>query len=312
MREKIFHWKKTWICLMIVLLMASGGCIKLSPMIEEQPLTVTDDLGRDVIIPKELNRIVSLSPSNTEILFALGLGDKVVGVTRYCNYPPEAQEKEEIGGFVSVNIEKVVALKPDLILADSSLQKAVVEELEKLGLSVVALGADDVDEILEDVELIGKITGREEIAQELTANMRDKIKAITDNTKSLNEGQLPKALFILELDPLRVAGPGSLAHILIQLAGGYNIAADADARYVVYNSELLIERDPDVIIFNKQMGTIEITAQDLKGQPGWDAISAVKNDRVYGIDGDIISRKGPRIVDGLEEIAIYIHPELFK
>lgn len=298
--------------LVIVFIIASNGCIELTPSVGESPLIITDDLGRDVTIPKELNRIVSLSPSNTEILFALGLGDKVVGVTRYCNYPPEAQERAEIGGFTTVNIEKVVALRPDLVLADSSLQKAVVEELEKFGLSVVALGSDDVDDILEDIELIGKITGREEIAQELTANMRKRIKAITDNTKGLNETQLTKALFILGLDPLRVAGPGSLAHILIQLAGGCNIAADAEAKYVVYSSELLIERDPDVIIFNKNMGTIEITVNDLKGQPGWDAISAVKNGRVYGIDGDIISRKGPRIVDGLEDIAGCIHPELFE
>ncbi len=304
--------KNIWIGLLIVLLISSSGCIELPSMTEEHPLTITDDLGRDVPIPKELNRIISLSPSNTEILFALGLGNKVVGVTRYCNYPPEAQEREEIGGFVSVNIEKVVSLKPDLVLADSRLQRSVVEELEKLGLSVVALGSDDVDEILEDIELIGKITGREEIAQELTANMRNRIKAITDNTKDIKEDQLPKTLFIHELDPLRVSGPESLAHILIQLAGGHNIAADAEAKSVLYSLELLIEQDPDVIIFNKQMGTIEITVHDLKGQPGWDVISAVKNDRIYGIDGDIISRKGPRIVDGLEEMARCIHPELFE
>lgn len=304
--------KNIWISLLILLLISSSGCIELPPMAEEHALTITDDLEREVPIPKELNRIVSLSPSNTEILFALGLGDKVVGVTRYCNYPPEAQEREEIGGFVSVNIEKVVSLKPDLVLADSRLQRAIVEELEKLGLSVVALGSDDVDEILEDIETIGKITGREKIAQELTANMRNRIKAITDNTKNLSEDQLPKALFIHELDPLRVSGPGSLAHILIQLAGGHNIAADAEAKSVIYSLELLIEHDPDVIIFNKQMGTIEITVHDLKEQPGWGGISAVKNDRVYGIDGDIISRRGPRIIDGLEEVAGCIHPELFE
>lgn len=306
------HRRNIGAILVIAFIIASNGCIELTPSVGESPLIITDDLGRDVTIPKELNRIVSLSPSNTEILFALGLGDKVVGVTSYCNYPPEAQERAEIGGFTTVNIEKVVALKPDLVLADSSLQRAIVKELENFGLSVVALGADDVDDILEDIELIGKITGRGGAAQELTANMRKRIKAITDNTKDLNETQLPQVLFILELDPLRVAGPGSLAHILIQLAGGRNIAADAEAKYVVYSSELLIERDPDVIIFNKNMGTIEITVNDLKGQPGWDVISAVKNDRVYGIDGDIISRKGPRIVDGLEEMAGGIHPELFE
>ncbi|NYT00509.1 MAG: cobalamin-binding protein [Methanocellales archaeon] len=304
--------KNIWINFFIVLLIAFSCCIELTPIAEEPHLIITDDLGREVPIPKELNRIISLSPSNTEILFALGLGDKVVGLTRYCNYPPEAQEREEIGGFVSVNIEKVVSLKPDLILADASLQRAVVEELEKLGLSVFALGSDDVDEILEDIEIIGKITGKEEIAQELTANMRNRIKVITDNTRDLNEEQLSKTLFIHGLDPLRVSGPGSLAHILIELAGGRNIAADAEAKSVAYSLELLIEHDPDVIIFNKQMGTIEITVQDLKDQPGWGVISAVKNDRVYGIEGDIVSRRGPRIVDGLEEVARSIHPELFE
>ncbi|MDD2777487.1 MAG: ABC transporter substrate-binding protein [Methanocellales archaeon] len=304
--------RNTGTILVIAFIIASNGCITLTPSVGESPLIITDDLGREVTIPKELNRIVSLSPSNTEILFSLGLGDKVVGVTSYCNYPPEAQERLEIGGFVTVNIEKVVALRPDLVLADSRLQKAVVEELEKLDLSVVALRSDDMDEILEDIELIGKITGREGASQELTANMRKRIKAITDNTKDLNEDQLPHVLFIHQLDPLSVSGPGSLAHILIQLAGGLNIAADVEAKSVVYNLELLIERDPDVIIFNKNMGTIEITVNDLKGQPGWNVISAVKNDRVYGIDGDVVSRKGPRIVDGLEEMARCIHPELFE
>ncbi|MDI6639460.1 MAG: ABC transporter substrate-binding protein [Methanocellales archaeon] len=306
------NWKKVGAILVIASLITFSGCIQLPPKVEERPLTITDDLGRDVAIPKELNRIVSLAPSNTEILFALGLGDKVVGVTEYCNYPPEALQKKKIGGFVTVSIEKVVDLNPDLVLADAHFHRTFVEELEKLGLSVVALRSDDMDEILEDIELIGKITGREEIAQELTANMGNRIKAITDKTKNLTEAQLPKVLFIYELDPLRVSGPGSLAHILIQLAGGHNIAADAKAKSVVYSSELLIERDPDVIIFNKYMGTIRITVDDLKGQPGWHVISAVKNDRVYGIDGDIVSRSGPRIVDGLEEMAKYIHPELFE
>lgn len=302
------NWKKIGTILIALLfLTALSGCIELPLRIEERPLAITDDLGREVDIPEELNRIVSLAPSNTEILFALGLGDGVIGVTEFCNYPLEAQEKDKIGGFATVNIEKVVALAPDLVLA-TSIHEPIIEDLERLNLTVVVLDPKNVDDILGDIRLIGRITGQVGAAEELATNMEHRINAITDRTRDLPDAQNPKVFYIVWNDPLMTAGPGTFTNDLIHLAGGINIAGDAETRFPVYSLEMLIERNPDVIIFSTHAG---ITAEQLKTDEVLQGISAIETGRIFSIDSDIVSRPGPRIVDGLEEMAKYVHPELF-
>lgn len=274
-------------------------------------LTVVDGLGRTVNIPQQPERIVSLAPSNTEILYALELGDKVVGVTEYCDYPPEAKEKEKIGSYVRINIEKVVALEPDLVLGVGK-DEPIVKELENLGLTVVILEAQTIDDVLENIKLVGRITGQVEIAQELMANMEQRIKATTKKTENLTDAQRPRVYYEISPDPLMAAGPGTWHHNLIELAGGVNIAADAKTKYPVYSLELLLERNPEVIIMSTRMGTQEFqTVEQLKAREGWQTIDAVRNDRVYMIERDIIARSGPRLVDALEQMAKFIHPELF-
>lgn len=304
---------KKFITMSILIATVFSGLNNIS-LAQEFPLTVIDSSGKEVTIPKEPKTIVSLAPSNTEILFALGLGNKVIGVTTYCNYPPEAQDRIKIGGWTTVNIEKVVELKPDLVLGTSQLQKAgaFVEELKRLGLTVIALNADNIEDVLENIKLVGKVTGQRKTAEELTRKLEQRIKAVTDKTKDLPDSQRPRVFHEAEYDPLKTTGPRTFMHDLIHLAGGVNIASDALTKYPVYNLEILIERNPEVIILSLGMGSIDASVEGVKSRQTWQIIDAVKNNRVYGINADIIARAGPRIADALEEIARYIHPELFE
>ena len=295
----------------ILMLIGLSGLSEVS-LGNEFPLTVTDDLGRNVTINREPQSIISLAPSNTEILFALGLGDRVIAVSEYCNYPLEAQNKAKVGGFSTVNIEKVVSLKPDLVLAAGGVQEAVVGELERLGLTVIALNAKSIEEVFENIRLVGKVVAQLETARELTTNLEQRIRAVTDKTKDLPDSQRPTIFYEVQYDPLMTAGPGTFIDDLIHLAGGVNIASDAVAKYPVYNLEILVERNPEVIIISVGHGSIEASVEGVKSRGRWQIIDAVKNDRVYGINADLVSRPGPRIVDALEEMARFIHPELFK
>jgi len=306
--------RSKWALLVTVSILMWIAFDKLSgiSLAQKFPLTITDSLGRDVVISKQPETIISLAPSNTEILFALGLGDRVIAVSEYCNYPPEAQDRTKIGGFSTVNIEKVVDLKPDLVLATCGVQEAIVEELERLGLTVIALDAKNIEDVIKNIRLVGKATGQLEIAEELARRLEQRIKAVTDKTRDLPDNQKPKVFYEIWNDPLMTVGPGTFIHHLIHLAGGVNIALDSKTEYPVYNLELLIERNPEVIIISLGHGSSTTSVEGVKSREGWQIIDAVKNNRVYNINADIIARTGPRIADALEEIAGYIHPELFK
>jgi len=298
--------------LMGILMLSGLGGLSEVLAANEFPLAVTDDLGRNVTISSEPQSIVSLAPSNTEILFALELGDRVMAVSGYCNYPLEAQNKIKIGGFSTVNIEKVVSLRPDLVIATGGVQEAVVEELERLGLTVIALEAKSIENVLENIRLVGKAAGEPEAARELTTKLEQRTKAVTDKAKDLPDSQRPRVFYEIQYEPLMTAGPGTFIDDLIHLAGGVNIASDAAAKYPVYNLETLIERNPEVIIISVGHGSIAASVEVVKSRKRWQIIDAIKNNRVYGINADLVSRPGPRIVDGIEEMARFIHPDLFK
>ncbi len=278
----------------------------------EFPLRIVDGVGRQVSISEQPETIVSLAPSNTEILFALGLGDKLVAVSQYCNYPPEVQNKPKVGGFSTINIEKVVSLEPDLVLATGGVQKKVVRDLERLGLTVISLDAKRIGDVLQNILLVGKVTGRMESAKRLRSNLEERIRTVTNKTGDLPDTQRPRVFYEVQYDPLMTAGPGTFIDDLIHLAGGVNIASDSATEFPVYNLEILIERNPEVIIVSFSHGSIMASVEGVKNRKRWQITDAVKNNRLYGIHADLVSRPGPRIVDGLEDIAKYIHPELFK
>ena len=273
------------------------------------PGTFTDDLGREVSIEKVPQRIISLAPSNTEILFALGLGDRVVGVTRYCNYPEEAKQKEQIGGFADQDPEKIIALKPDLILASGTLQKSMVATLEERGQTVFWLYPHTVKDILESFVRIGEITGSSATAQQLKERIEERIKTVEERVKDIPEQERPTVFRVMGLDPPGTIGGESFQTDEFWIAGGKNIFADTDKNYFQLDLETLTKLDPDIIVI---CGEDEEEAKArIKSQEGWGGLTAVKADRIVVISCDLICRPSPRIGQTIEQLAREFHPERF-
>ena len=269
------------------------------------PLKVTDFLGREVTIEKEPQRIVSLAPSTTELIYALGAGNKVVGVTDFDNYPPEVKDVPKVGGFKGPNVEAITAQKPDIIFASTLSGKEQMESLEKMGIPVVMLEAKNIAQIYQSIRIIGQITGTEKKGEELIKQMQDKIKEINDKVKDLPKVSV---FYLVSLDGNWTSGKGTFIDELINLAGGKNVAEDVNG-WAQYSVEELVKKNPDVIITSPHAGDVK----DIKNMAGYKDTNAVKNDKIFVISNDdIISRASNRIVLGLEEIAKFLHPEAFK
>lgn len=284
-----------------------------SPPTAHFPLTVTDGLGRQVTLPTSPGRIVSLAPKNTELLFALGAGDRLVGVTTYCNHPPEASERPKVGGFTSssINLERVLGLRPDLVLCVGDLHRPTIEQLELLHVPVLALGAESLRALLDELELLGLVLERESASERLRASMQRRVEQIRGRLHDLPAEQRLKVFYQVWEDPLTAAGPASYLGELIELAGGENIVSAADAPYLRISEEELLVRNPDVIIA-PSMGASRIDREQLLRRPAWRNLRAVQTGRVYVLDGDLVSRCGPRIIDALEKVACLLYPERFE
>ncbi len=276
--------------------------------------TVADDLGREVSVAFPPERIVSLSPSNTEILFALGLKDRVVGATKYCNYPPSVLELKDgkkievVGGYVDPDIERILSLHPDLVLASRTRSSGAVSLLDKEGIATFVVDPNNLSSIIHSIEKVGKITGKEADASDLCNMMKSRIKAVSDKTSSLPK---TRVLYIVWHDPVKTAGYGTFEDELIEKAGGVNIFHDLSG-YVQVDPEAIAVRNPEVIIACSGMGSgADMPLQWAKTERGLNQTDARKNDRIYQAEGDLITRTGPRIVDGLEMLAKFIHSEAF-
>jgi iron complex transport system substrate-binding protein len=306
--------KKTGaILLMAVLLFIFlASCTNTTESAPPSSIEIIDQLGRTVRLETtNPQRIISLAPSHTETIFALGLGDRLVAVTDYCNYPPEAKDKPSIGGFSTPNIEEVVAMDPDLVLATNIHESEVIPQLEAKGLTVVAVNPTTIDEVIESLTLIGKVTGAEKEAASLVADMQKRIKAVTDKTGKLTEAEKPRVLYIVWHEPLMAAGSGTLHDELIRTAGGINVAGGLDS-YATISLEAVVTANPQVMIAGVGMGTGEdLPLQFITTEDRLKDTDARKNNRIYGIDTDLVGRPGPRIVEALEQFAGFIHPELF-
>lgn len=271
---------------------------------------VIDSRGQEVAMPAKVERIVSLAPSNTEILFALGLGDKVVGVTNFCDYPEEAKAIEKVGDAFNMNVEKIVSLSPDLVLAIGGMTE-VMAKLEELGLAVVVLQPADLESIYQTIELVGQAAGAEAAAQALVASMRERVEAIEERLAGVAER--PKVFYELDAtDPAKpyTAGPGTWHDQFIGLAGGINVAGQVDMPWVQFSTEEIIAQDPQVIVLGD--ANYGVTAEDVARRPGWEVIAAVRKGAIYPIDDNLISRPGPRVVEGIEALARILHPERFE
>lgn len=250
-----------------------------------------------------------MSPAHTEILFALGLGDRVVGVSDYSDYPAEAAKVTNIGGYDSPNIEKIISLNPDLVLATEEHEKAV-DQLTKYNIPTVSLNPKSVSEVFDTITLIGKVTGRDVQAAALVADMKSRIAKITTKTAQLTDAQKPKVLIVIWHDPLMTVGSGTFHDELIKMAGGVNIAGNLSG-YPAISLETVIADNPQIIIAGVGMGEGESLSFDfVKTDKRLSNTDARLNNRVYGANMDIISRPGPRLADALETLFKLIHPEL--
>lgn len=307
-----YHHICTIFLVSAIALIFSASCTSPPESEAPYPTTITDQLGRTAALDKPPQRIISLAPSNTEILYALELAERVVAVTDYCSYPLEAEAKPTIGGFSTPNIEEIMASSPDLILATSIHETKIIPQLEGKGLTVLALNPKTIDAVLGAILLTGKVAGVEKNAAELVDGMRQRIKAVTDRTAGLMPEQRPRAFYIVWHDPLQTAGSGTLQDELIQKAGGTNIAQGL-TDYANISLEVVVRDNPEVIIAGVGHGSgQDQTFQYAQTEPRLRDTDARRNSRIYAIDSDLTSRPGPRIVEGLEQLAQFIHPELFK
>lgn len=282
----------------------AGGAVAQAP--GKFPLTFKDGTGTEVTLEKKPKRIVSIMPSTTEIAYAVGAGDKIVGVSNYDNYPEEVTKKEKVGDL-KVNLEKVVSLEPDLILADTGNGEAV-DALRKMGLPVVVMEAKNFDEIYTSIEMIGKATGNDAKAAEVVDKMKADVEAVKKKVDSVAEDKRPNVW--VEVDPsLFTAGTGTFIHDMITMAGGKNIAADLEG-WKQLSEEKVLQRNPDVIL-NTYGYYDKESAEKIIKRPKWQHVKAVQNGRVFAVDSDVVNRPGPRITEGLREIAAELHPELF-
>ena len=295
-----------FVALLSLLVTMTTGC---QPQFH--PGTFTDDMGREVSIDKIPQRIVSHVPSITETLFALDLGERVVGVSDYCNYPPEAGLKPSVGNYFNPSIETIIAQDPDLVITDGY-SEGLIPQLESLGVTCVVIDPEDMDGILKSIELVGKVTGTEGRAREVIKSMRDRILRVTTAAEDAPQVRVFYTFATTNLSNPWTAGPGSFADSLITMAGGENIAANAQSAWVQFSIEALCHADPEVILVDASHGTAVMSEEALRAHPAWRELTAVKQGRVHIIDGDLVNRSGPRIVQGLEEIAKIIHPELFE
>lgn len=278
-----------------------------------EQITFTDDLGNAVVLNGTAQRIVSLAPSVTESLFAIGAGGQVVGRTDYCNYPPEATALPSVGGFdaSSLSMEAIIALEPDLVIGGSIYQADVIKSLQEAGITAMVSQPADLAGIMEALALFGKITGHGDEAAAVVDEMQTRIDAVKKTVATIPDDQRPTVFYEVWHEPLMSASGKTVVGELIDIAGGVNIFADLPDEYPTVSVEQVVEVDPQFII-GPSSHADQMTAEIIGTRDGWGNLYAVKNNTIYIVDGDIVSRYSPRIVEVLEEFAKILHPDLFK
>ena len=268
---------------------------------------IVDQAGRKVSIESAPRRIVALAPSIAECLFALGLDEEIVGVTEYTNFPPQALSKPKVGSYIHLQIEAIVGLKPDLIVATmEGNPKSQVEQMERLGLKVVVTNPRTLDDLYETLLILGKILRRESTAEHLIENMRGAIRTLSGLVASRPK---PRVLLQVGSNPMVVAGDETLQDHLIKVAGGENIGASQGRGYIPLSLERAITLAPEVVLISSMADSL--TAERVKESwKRWPQIPAVAGGRIHVIDGDLIDRPSPRIVEGLKSMTKMIHPEI--
>ncbi len=301
---------------LVLILVILAGCSTVENDVKEpeeipeqvedivEVLSVTDDFGRTIEFESPVKSIVTFAPSNTEILFAIGAGDTVKGVTAFDDYPKEVLEIEKIGDYNGINLERIIELEPEVVIFYGKGADDEVNRLEEAGITVLGFEPESIEEIINVIERMGTLTGKSIEAQELAESMASKKEELVGKVENFEK---KKVFYEIWHEPLMAAGAGSFVDQLIILAGGENIAADSESEYPQFDLEQLIERNPEVYLTANDLP--EKTAESIGQRPGYEELDAVKNGQIYLLDGNLMSRPGPRIIEALELLVEAIHPE---
>ncbi len=283
-------------------------CSRSNPQIKS-PAThiVTDEAGRRIAIPDRIDRVVSLAPNLTEIVFAVGAGNRLVGDTEYCDYPPEAKNVAKIGDTLHPSIERIIGLKPQLVLVSTASQlETFTKQLDAQNIAVYITNPRSLDEVFRSIETLGDLLGEHDKATSLAANLRKRTAAIENATSKLQ--QRPLVFYQVSGEPLYTIGKDAFLTDLVRRAGGISVTANVPGAFPRFSNEAALAARPEVIILptGGSMGSANSSPTDaLKDSP------AVRNNRVYRINDDHLSRPGPRLVEGVEEMAHALHPGAF-
>ena len=268
---------------------------------------VQDALGRVVSLETPPLRLIALAPNLTEILYALGLGDRVVGVTNHCNYPPEVNLKPRVGSYINLNIERIISLSPDLVIGTmDGNERYVLDLLEQAHIKVFFVNPRDVRQAIETISTVGLVCGYPEKARQLSDALTLRVNRVVDVTSTIKR---PLVFLQINIQPIMSVNRNTVHHDLIRLAGGENMTADEPVTYPRISLEEVVRRKPDVIVIS----SMERAARFERARQEWfqwKSIPAVQEGRVHLVDSDLIDRPSPRLIQGLEIMARLIHPEI--
>ena len=269
---------------------------------------VVDQVGRTLVVPENPTRVIALAPSITEIIYDLEQEERLVGVTQYSTYPPEAESLPRVGSYVRLDIEKIVALKPDLCIATKDGNpKHTVDKIVSLGIPVYVINPRNLEQIMDTITRLGSLLRAEQAAKELVSDMEKRIGRVQARVKKGDHR--PRVFFQIDAEPLFSAGTDTFIHELIELAGGVNTTS-GEVSYPRYSWEDIIVLQPEIVMISSMAGGLA-PEYLLNSWKKWNLLSAVKNDKVFVVDAELFDRPTPRLIDGLEVIAAIIHPELF-
>ena len=283
-----------------------------APEPTEEPIMIVDGLGREVTLLAKAEKVISLAPSNTEILFAIGAGDQVIGRDEFSDYPEQASALPSVGGgFGDYNLEAIVDLEPDLVLAAEINTQEQVKALSDLGLTVFLLAnPTSLDEMYANLLTVAELTGHLQATEELVGDLQSRVSSVETVIETAED--IPTVFYELDATDSSApwtAGADTFIDTLITKAGGENIASELEGQYLQLSIEEILVRDPQVILLGD--AAYGITPESIQERSGWSNLSATINNRIYAFDDNLVSRPGPRLVDGLEQLAKLLHPELF-
>jgi iron complex transport system substrate-binding protein len=294
--------KKTHIILALVLIFLLQAVLLIAG-------SVTDQIGRTLVVPENPTRVIALAPSITEIIYDLGQEKRLVGVTQYSTYPSEAELLPRVGSYVRLDIEKIVALKPDLCLATKDGNpKHIVDKIVSLGIPVYVINPQNIQQIMDTITRLGSLLHAEQTAAALVSDMEKRIRQVQARVK--NRPDRPRVFFQIDAEPLFSAGTNTFIHELIELAGGINTTA-GEVSYPRYSWEDIIVLQPEIVLISSMAGGLA-PEYLLNSWKKWELLSAVKNDQIFVVDAELFDRPTPRLINGLEVIAAIIHPGLFE